>query len=88
MPKVTLTEEQKRVRRCEKRSEFLADGLEKFMRQNKLSQQDLATELRLSRNTVRKLLDEEYDIRIPIETVWRMFDLAGVRMVRNEQEDA
>lgn len=88
MPKVTLTEEQKRVRRFEKRSEFLADGLEKFMRQNKLSQQDLATELRLSRNTVRKLLDEEYDIRIPIETVWRMFDLAGVRMVRGEQGDA
>lgn len=88
MPRVTITEEQKRVRRCERRSELLADGLERFMRKNKVTQKDLAAELSLGRNTVRKLLDENYDMQMPIETIWRLFDMAGIRMVRNEQEDA
>lgn len=88
MSRVTLTEEQKRIRRFEKRSELLADGLERFMRKNKLTQKDLAAELSLGRNTIRKLLDENYDMQMPIETMWRLLEMAGIRMVRIEQEDA
>ena len=87
MSRVTLTEEQKRIRKFEKRSELLADGLEKFMRKNRITQTEIASELGLGRNTIRKLLDENYDMKISVETMWRLFDLAGVRMVRNEQEE-
>lgn len=87
MPRITLTEEQKRTRRCEQRSELLADGLEKFMRRNRISQRELAEELGLGRNTLRRIMDEDFDMKIPVETLWRMFDIAGVRMVRATQDD-
>ena len=87
MPTIALTENQKQTRRCERRSELLADGLEKFMRRNHISQRELAEELGLGRNTLRRIMDEDFDMKIPVETMWKMFDLAGVRMSRATQDD-
>ena len=67
---------------------MLAKGLVLYMWKKKLREQDLAAELGLGRNTISKLLKGDYDMQMPIETIWRLFDMAGIRMVRNEQEDA
>ena len=57
------------------------------MRRNHISQRELAEELGLGRNTLRRIMDEDFDMKIPVETMWKMFDLAGVRMSRATQDD-
>lgn len=66
-------------------STMLAKGLVLYMWKKKLREQDLAAELGLGRNTISKLLKGDYDMQMPIKTMWRLLDMSDVCIVPNEQ---
>lgn len=83
MPKVILTEAQRRRQRHERRSRSLADGLAAYKSRNRLTNENLAEELGIGKNTVTRLLCGE-DVKVSVFTYWRMLEIAGLDVKQKE----
>ena len=77
MPKVILTEAQRRKQRHERRSQLLADGLAAYKTRNRLTNEALAAELSIGKNTITRLLSGG-DVRLSIMAYWRLLEIAGL----------
>lgn len=84
MPKVYLTEAQRKRARCEAKSRILGDGLAVYKARGHLSNQDIANELGIGRNGVARLISGE-DLTMPVYAVWKLLDLAGLEVRRKDQ---
>lgn len=88
MPRVALTEAQRREYRYKDRSGTLADGLAVYKSRKRLSNEQMAAELGIGKNTIPRLLNGE-DVKLPIMAYWRLLEIAGLRVInggRNEAE--
>lgn len=83
MPKVCLTEAQRKRARCEAKSRMLGDGLAVYKARGHFTNQDIADELGIGRMGVARLISGE-DLTMPIYAVWRLLDLAGLEVRRKE----
>lgn len=79
MPRVALTEAQRRKIRYERRSSDLADGLVIYKTRKQLSNEQLAAEIGIGKNTIPRLLNGE-DVKLPIMAYWRLLEIAGLRV--------
>jgi hypothetical protein len=84
MPKVYLTEAQRKRARCEAKSRILGDGLAVYKARGHLSNQDIANELGIGRTGVARLISGE-DLTMPVYAVWKLLDLAGLEVRRKDQ---
>lgn len=84
MPKVALTEAQRREHRIEKRGQLLADGLASFKNRNRLSNENLAAELEIGRNSVANILSGCCDVKISIRKMFLLLEIAGIDLVPKE----
>lgn len=85
MPRVALTEAQRRKVRYERRSSELADGLIIYKTRQKLNNEQLAAEIGIGKNTIPRLLNGE-DVQLPIMAYWRLLELAGLRVTEAEKK--
>ena len=88
MPRVALTEAQRRAYRYKDRSGTLADGLVVYKARKQLSNEQLAAEIGVGKNTIPRLLKGE-DVQLPIMAYWQLLEIAGLRVStggRNETE--
>lgn len=83
MPKVLLTEAQRRQARYERRSSILADGLAAYKVRERLTNERLAVDLGIGKNTVTRLLNGEA-VSLPIMTYWRLLEIAGIEVKRSD----
>ena len=83
MARVALTEAQRRRQRHERRSRTLADGLAAYKSRNRLTNENLAEELDVGKNTVTRLLCGE-DVKVSVFTYWRMLEIAGLDVKQKE----
>lgn len=83
MPKVYLTEAQRKRARCEAKSRILGDGLAVYKARGHLTNQSIADELGIGRMGVARLISGE-DLTMPIYAVWRLLELAGLEVRRKE----
>lgn len=79
MPKVALTEAQRRRQRYERKSAALADGLATFKRRERLNNEQLAAELSMGKNSITKLLGCE-DVMMTPTTFWQLLEIAGLEV--------
>lgn len=84
MPRVALTEDQRRQQRYADQSGKLADGLAVFKRRTGKTNKDLAAELGMGNVTVGKLLHADTKVAIPISTVFRLLDMAELEIKKKE----
>lgn len=83
MAKVALTEAQRRRQRHERRSRSLADGLAAYKSRNRLTNENLADELNVGKNTVTRLLCGD-DVKVSVFTYWRLLEIAGLDVKQKE----
>lgn len=86
MPKVILTAAQRRKQRHERRSRSLADGLAAYKSRNRLTNENLADELGVGKNTVTRLLCGE-DVKVSVMTCWRLLEVAGLEVKQRSWDD-
>ncbi len=84
MPKVAITEEQRRMVRYERRSDILADGLAAYKRRQHLNNEQMAAQLGIGKNTITRLLNGE-DVKVSIMTYWHLLEVAKMNVKREEQ---
>lgn len=87
MARVALTEAQRRKQRCERRSKTLAGGLAVYKNHARITNEDLADELGIGKNTVSRLLSGE-DVKISIMTYWRLLEICGLEVRQRNEEGA
>lgn len=85
MPRVALTAAQRERQALEARARWLANGLAAYKRQEHLTLKAVGKALCMNDRTVSRILDEDYTVRIPIETLWRLEAIAR-RMMTAEKE--
>jgi len=83
MPRVALTDEQRRRQRCERRSEALAGGLASYKNKTKKKNEELAAELGVGVNTIPRILNGQ-DVRISIMAYWRLLEVSGLEVRQRE----
>ena len=87
MPRVKpLTEAQRREYRYKDRSGRLADGLAVYKSRGRLTNEQLAAELGIGKNTIPRLLKGE-DVQLPIMAYWRLLEIAGLRVSIGGREE-
>lgn len=79
MPRVSLTEAQRRRSRYERRSGVLADGLAAYKSRARLNNEQLAAEIGVGKNTITRLLSGD-DVKLPIMSYWRLLEIAGLNV--------
>ena len=88
MPRVKpLTEAQRRRERYKIRSGKLADGLAVYKSRGRLSNEQLAAEVGIGKNTIPRLLAGE-DVKLPIMAYWRLLEIAGLRVTDGGRNEA
>ena len=85
MPKVVLTQEQRRRQRYERRTRVLADGLAAYKRRNRLTNENIAEMTGIGKNTVTRLLCGE-DVKMSMMTYWQLLEIAGLDLKQKETE--
>ena len=85
MPKVVLTEAQRRRQRYERRTRTLADGLAAYKSRNRLTNENLAEITGIGKNSITRLLCGE-DVKMSMMTYWRLLELAGLDLKQKEKE--
>ena len=85
MPKVVLTQAQRRMQRYERRTRALADGLAAYKRRNGLTNENLADALGIGKNTIARILSAD-DVKISAMTYWQLLELAGLDLKQKEIE--
>lgn len=83
MPKICLTEEQRRKARYERNQRALADGMAIVKNRTKATNKDMARELGINHETLAKILGAE-DVRIGVLTLFRLLDVAGLEIKHKE----
>lgn len=86
MPRVALTEAQRRRDRYKRRSGALADGLAVYKSRARLNNEQLAAEIGIGKNTIPRLLAGE-DVKLPIMAYWRLLEMAGLRVAEVQKND-
>lgn len=85
MPKVALTAAQREQQALRARARWLANGLAAYKRQEHLTVKAVGKALSLNDRAVSRILGEDYTVRIPIETLWKLEAIAR-RMMKAEGE--
>ena len=85
MARVALTEAQRRQQRYERRSQTMADGLASYKNRVGATNERLANELAIGKNTVTRLLNGE-DVKLSIMTYWRLLELTGLEVELKKKE--
>lgn len=79
MPKVALTETQRRQQRYARKSAALADGLAAFKRRERLTDKQIGAAIGMSDKSIVKLLEEKPVMMTP-ETFWALLEVAGLEV--------
>lgn len=79
MGRVLLTDEQKAKARFDAKSQLLADGLAAFKNRNHLTNRQISDGFGMCHTTITKLLEGD-DVKLPIKTVWRVLEIAGLEV--------
>lgn len=85
MPKVLLTHEQKLEDRNIKLRNAVADNLAVTKRRTGMNMEEMGAKVGISRNAMSKLLSGE-DVTLPLSSLIRMLDLAGLTLKRRTEE--
>ena len=92
MPRVAITAaqkaDQKRRDNFANKSKMLADGLRDYRAEKELTMEQFSEEIGIGRNTLSKLIRKNQEIRVSVETMWILFEKAGIRMTREVQGEA
>ena len=83
MPKVYLTDAQRRDARYQRILRELGDGLAILKVRNKLSNKALGHELGINHETVAKVLDGQ-EVKLNTKVLFQLFDLAGLEIKKKE----
>lgn len=85
MPKAYITNAQRIEARYAARAQALADGLAAYKNRNGCSLIEMGRVLGIGHVSVARLLDGDRTIRLPMETIWRLEDLARKILEENEK---
>lgn len=83
MPKVYLTQEQRRAEAIKSERRKIAEGLAAFKFRNKLNEEQLGAVLGVSRYTVSHILNEK-ETGFTNDAVFKLIDAAGYKLVPKE----
>lgn len=84
MPKVKpLTPSLAKRQAYENRTKALATGLIVYKTQSKLTNEQMAAQLKIGKNKLPKLLDGR-DTMVTVGTFWALLDMAGLEIRRKE----
>lgn len=83
MPKVFLTEAQRRDARYQRIRRAMGDGLAVLKVRERLSNKALGHELGINHETVAKVLEGQ-DVKLSTKTLFQMFDMAGLEIKKKE----
>lgn len=79
MPKVYLTAEQRQQARYDARAQQLAEALAMFKFHQHLHNKDIARTLGIRDTTVARLLDGDRTVRMTMEQMWKLEDIAKLK---------
>ena len=79
MPKVYLTAEQRQQARYDAKAQLLAEALAVFKVRQHLHNKDIARTLGIRDTTVARLLDGDRTVRMTMEQMWKLEDIAKLK---------
>lgn len=85
MPKVYLTAEQRQAASYDARAQRLAEGLAVFKVRQHLRNRDIGRTLGIRDETVARLLDGDRTVRMTMEQMWKLEDIAKLRYAEEEK---
>ena len=83
MPKVYLTAAQRQEAKLDRQNKMLGDGLACYKAINKLTLEQIGSGLGMSKTTVMHIIQGK-DKRIPIQSFWKLLEMAGLEVRRKE----
>lgn len=79
MPRTYLTAEQRLSARYDKRARLLGDKLAVFKARQHLTNREIGRTLGIRDETVARLLDGDRTVRMTMEQMWKLEDIAKLR---------
>ena len=83
MPKVYLTEAQRKEAAIQATYQRIVDGVAAYQNRKRMTNEQLAAELGISRNSIPKLLHAD-DLQMDIKTALKVIRLAGMEVKRRD----
>ena len=87
MPRVALTAEQRQKQALASRAKRLADGLWNYKRQEHLSLKQLGKAVGIGDKFMARVLDGDYEVRLPVEALWKLEALSKMALEKLEETD-
>ena len=87
MPRVALTAEQRQKQALTSRAKRLAEGLWLYKRRERLTLKELGKAVGIGDKFMARVLDGDYEVRLPIEVLWKLEALSKMALEKSEESN-